>query len=209
MREDWTRGIRWFGWGVAALLVVQLSALWLRQDPLSELVLTDREQVLSGPVSGVSSNPVTNANPATNTDAAAPSNPTMNPEMGMPGMPGMMPGMMRGRARVVLPLAVQARLDRITQSEILGPVMRPLPMGLLGIAGEDAFLRAPNGQAGLMRVGDELGGIRLLQIGTNRVLIEHENQKKELTLYSGFGGESLLSGEPQPSVGERPVMVGQ
>ena len=88
MREEWTRGIRWFGWGVAALLVVQLSALWLRQDPLSELVLTDREQVLSGPVSGVSSNPVTNANPATNTDAAAPSNPTMNPDDGYAGDAG-------------------------------------------------------------------------------------------------------------------------
>ena len=187
MREEWTRGIRWFGWGVAALLVVQWSGLWLRQDPLSELVLTDREQVLSGPVSGVSSNPVANANPATNANAGAPSNPTMNPEMGMPGM-------MPGRARVVLPPAVQTRVDRITQSEILGPVMRPLPMGLLGIAGEDAFLRAPNGQAGLMRVGDELGGVRLLQIGTNRVLIEHENQKKELTLYSGSAAKACSRG---------------
>src|SRR4051812_34055290 len=36
-----------------------------------------------------------------------------------------------------LSAAVQARVDRIVQSEILGPVMRPPPMGLLGIAGKD------------------------------------------------------------------------
>ena len=38
-------------------------------------------------------------------------------------------------------------------------------MALLGIAGRDAFLRAPNGQTGIVKVGDELGGIKLLQIG--------------------------------------------
>ena len=48
------------------------------------------------------------------------------------------------------------------------------------------------GQAGLIRVGEELGGIKLLQIGTNRVLIEQDAQMKELTLFSGFGSESLL-----------------
>src|SRR5947208_12468138 len=43
-----------------------------------------------------------------------------------------------------LPPAIQARLDKITQSEILGAVVKPLPMALLGIAGQDAFIRAPN-----------------------------------------------------------------
>ena len=88
--------------------------------------------------------------------------------------------------------ATRARVDAITQSEILGPVMRPLPMALLGIAGKDVMLRTPNGQAGLLRVGEELGGIKLLQIGTNRVLIEQDAEVKELTLFSGFGSESLL-----------------
>lgn len=88
--------------------------------------------------------------------------------------------------------ATRARVDAITQSEILGPVMRPLPMALLGIAGKDVMLRTATGQAGLIRVGEELGGIKLLQIGTNRVLIEQDAQMKELTLFSGFGSESLL-----------------
>ena len=101
------------------------------------------------------------------------------------------------------PLAVRAQLlatehgsllatRSMTQSEILGAIVRPLPMALLGIAGQDAFLRAPNGQTGLLREGDELGGIKLLRIGTNRVLIEHEQQQKELMLFSGFGSETLL-----------------
>jgi hypothetical protein len=108
-----------------------------------------------------------------------------------------------------LPAAVQSRLERITQSEILGPVMRPLPMALLGIAGEDAFLRTANGQTGLMRVGEELGGIRLLRIGTNRVLIEHEQKQKELTLHAGFGGESLAPGGSTGPDAGFPVVVGQ
>jgi len=101
-----------------------------------------------------------------------------------------------------LPPAVQARVDRITQSEILGAVVRPLPMALLGIAGRDAFLRTPNGQTGLLKEGEELGGIKLLRIGTNRVLIEHEQQQKELTVFSGFGSETLLpkvTGKATPS----------
>lgn len=91
-----------------------------------------------------------------------------------------------------LPPAVQARIDRITQSEMLGPVIRPLPMALIGIAGKDVLLRAANGQTGLLREGEELGGVKLLRIGTNRVLVEHEQQQQELTVFSGVGGESLL-----------------
>ena len=91
-----------------------------------------------------------------------------------------------------LPPQIQARIDRITQSEILGTVMRPLPMGLLGIAGNVAFLRAANGQTGMVKEGDQLGGMKLVRIGINRVLIEHEGQTRELTLFSGFGSETLL-----------------
>ena len=105
--------------------------------------------------------------------------------MGPPGRPGAM-------TAPELPLAIRARVDRITDSEILGPVMRPLPMALLGIAGNVAFLRAANGQTGVVKEGDNLGGLKLLQIGTNRVLVEEDGQKQELTIFSGYGGESLL-----------------
>ena len=75
--------------------------------------------------------------------------------------------------------------------------MRPLPMALLGIGDKDVFLRAPNGQTGLLKEGDELGGVKLLLIGTNRVLIEHEGQQKELTVFAGFGSETLLPKEKE------------
>ena len=91
-----------------------------------------------------------------------------------------------------LPLPIRAQVDRITDSEILGPVIRPLPMALLGIAGNVAFLRSANGQTGLVKEGDSLGGLKLIQIGTNRVLVEEDGQKQELTIFSGYGGESLL-----------------
>jgi hypothetical protein len=57
----------------------------------------------------------------------------------------------------------------------------------------DAFLQAPDGQSGLIREGGELGGIKLLKLGINRALIEEAGEKRELTLHSGLGSESLLS----------------
>jgi len=72
-------------------------------------------------------------------------------------------------------------------------VMHPLPMALLGIAGDVVFLRTPSGQTGLVKEGDSLGELKLLKIGINRVLIEQDGQKKELMIFSGYGGESLLS----------------
>jgi hypothetical protein len=103
---------------------------------------------------------------------------------------------MGGAKPAELPPGIQARVDRITDSEILGPVIRPLPMALLGIGGNTAFLRAPSGQTGLVKEGEEVGGIKLLRIGINRVLIEQDGQKKELTMFSGYGGESLLPKSP-------------
>ena len=97
-----------------------------------------------------------------------------------------------GKSSVELPPAVKARIAKITDSEILGQVMRPLPMALLGIAGEFAFLRSANGQTGLMKEGDSLDDIKLLRIGVNRVLIELNGQKQELMIFSGYGGDSLL-----------------
>jgi hypothetical protein len=119
--------------------------------------------------------------------------------MGMPpgGMPGMPPGMqgMPGMPKPgpALPPEIQARLDRIVDSEILAPVMHPLPMALLGILGNDIFLRAPSGQTGLIKEGEELGGVKLLRIGINRVLVEEKGERKELTIFDGLGSESLLA----------------
>ena len=149
--------------GLATVLVLQLSRLALRSDPLSELSI----MAISSSSPSVESQA---SKKGTNAVRAADA----------------------GRKGPDVPPAVQARIDRIIQSEILGAVMRPLPMALLGIAGQDVFLRAPNGQTGLIREGEELGGVKLLRIGTNRVLIEHEQQQKELMLFSGFGGETLL-----------------
>jgi hypothetical protein len=102
-----------------------------------------------------------------------------------------------------LPAPVKERIDRITQGEILAPVMRPLPMALLGIAGQSAFLRSPEGQTGLVKEGDSLGTLKLLRIGTNRVLVEIDGEKKELMIFAGLGSESLLA-KPDKSTNEPP-----
>lgn len=98
-----------------------------------------------------------------------------------------------------LPPEIQARVDRVTDSEILGPMMHPMPMALLGIAGNVAFLRSPSGQTGLVKEGEDLGEIKLLRIGTNRVLIEENGEKKELMIFAGLGGESLLQKSTESS----------
>ena len=114
-----------------------------------------------------------------------------------PGMVGPMVltgsrGMAKGAD---LSPAVKARVNRIYESELFGPVVRPMPMALLGIAGNVAFLRSAAGQTGLVKEGDSLGDLKLLRIGVNRVLIEQEGQKKELMIFNGYGGESLM---PKP-----------
>jgi hypothetical protein len=122
-----------------------------------------------------------------------------------PDMAAMMPGRMGGPNRgpqTPVPPEIQARVDRIVESEILAPVPHPVPMGLLGIAGQSAFLRAPNGQTGLVKEGEELGGIKILEIGINRVLVQEDGQKKELTIFEGFGSESLLSKPQEKSPNE-------
>jgi hypothetical protein len=70
--------------------------------------------------------------------------------------------------------------------------MRPLPMGLIGIAGDVAFLRTASGQTGMIKEGDSLGDLKLLRIGINRVLVEQAGQKVELTIFEGYGGKTLL-----------------
>ena len=103
------------------------------------------------------------------------------------------PGTISTNKAAAVPPEILARVDKIKETQVLGQIMRPPPMALIGIAGRDALLRGPNGQTGLVREGEELGGVKLLRIGLNRVLVEHEGQTKELTLFEGFGSESLLS----------------
>ncbi|MBC8094297.1 MAG: hypothetical protein H7Y43_00665 [Akkermansiaceae bacterium] len=113
-------------------------------------------------------------------------------ESAMPGMPG------GGKPLPELPPATRARIDRIYESELLGSVMRPMPAALMGIAGNTAFLRSSNGQTGLVKEGDSLGEMKLVKIGVNRVLIEEKGEKKELMIFNGYGGDSLLSKKETP-----------
>ena len=146
------------------------------------------------PDSAGTNSSATSAGPSKRGPGGIPGQPPQLAAMGMgpPGMPGAMPA-------PELPLPVRARVDRIIDSELLGQVMHPLPMALLGIAGDVAFLRAANGQTGLVKEGDSLGGLKLLRIGTNRVLVDDSGQKKELTIFSGFGGVSLLPKQNEDS----------
>jgi len=91
-----------------------------------------------------------------------------------------------------LPEPVRLQVEKITQSEILGPVIRPRPVALMGRAGRDAFLRSANGRTGLLRAGETLDGIKLLRVGTNRVLIEESGKQRELTIFSGLGSQTLM-----------------
>ncbi|MEN9674733.1 MAG: hypothetical protein RIS76_629, partial [Verrucomicrobiota bacterium] len=125
--------------------------------------------------------------------AGAPSPRAAAPFMMPPGFPGGMPASRASRPPAPLSPVVQARIDRITKSEMLAPVFHPPPMALLGIAGHSAFIRTPSGQSSLLREGGESDGIKLLRLGTNRVLIEQGSEKKELIIFNGLGGESLLT----------------
>jgi hypothetical protein len=136
--------------------------------------------------------------PGTNQTAKA-ANPAPKPVPGpLPGGPPR--GGPRGmsgpggppKPPATLSTLAQARLDKVLQSEILAPIPRPLPLALLGIAGSHAFLRTTNGQSGMVAVGADLGGVKLLLIGINRVLVEDGGSPKELTIFEGAGGESLL-----------------
>jgi hypothetical protein len=74
-----------------------------------------------------------------------------------------------------------------------------MPAGLLGIAGNVAFLRSDDGQTGLVKEGDNLGNMKLLRIGVNRVLVEQDGEKKELMIFDGYGGESLMPTKQEKS----------
>ncbi len=114
--------------------------------------------------------------------------PMGGPPMGMPMGPMAMPK---------LPEDIKTRVEQIADSEILAPVIHPMPTALLGIIGDTVFLRASNGQTGPVTIGKELGGIKLLKIGLNRVLVQEDGRQKELTIFSGLGGQSLLSNDKE------------
>ncbi len=93
--------------------------------------------------------------------------------------------------------AFPPRFEIIVTSGILGKAPqapKPKPL-LIGVIGERAMLRAPDGREDLVREGEELGGVKVVKIATNRVLIEFEGKKQELTVYSGMGSPSLLAEE--------------
>lgn len=167
--------------GLAAWLLMQGIGTARRLDPLTRTSVPE---------------------PPTWTPPTAPTPPS--PAAGMPMAVPMPPGMplmgrppRGGAPGPALPPETETRVDRIVQGGLLGPVIRPPPMALLGIAGQDVLFRAPNGQSGLVREGGELGGVRILRIGTNRVLIAEGTNVTELTIFEGMGGESLLPKQTQ------------
>lgn len=187
--------------GLAALLLFQICRIAARRDPLDHLSIPVPPTLAMAPDPPTSRTGTNHQTQARGTNSPTLSAGTNSPSSNVatnPPTPGKGPNPpprpAAGKKEADLPPAIQARIERIKDSEIFGTVPKPmsLPMALLGIAGKDAFLRAPSGQTGLVREGGELGGMKLLQIGTNRVLVEHDGQKKELTIFSGFGGETLL-----------------
>lgn len=169
---------------LAAVFLLQLLVTARHGNPLRSATLPDLPTWSPPP-------PETNA-PAAGPSAGRPG-PMPPPGMAMRMPPGG-PGGPRGGRSTTPPLSstVQKRIDHIVQNQLLGPIIRPPPMALLGIAGPDVLLRGPQGQSGLLRVGEDLGGIHLVRIGTNRVLVRDNGELKELTLFDGMGGESLL-----------------
>ena len=158
---------------LGVLVILQASAIARRKSPLANFTPPTYPAPTSAPKSEPKSKPTNSVPPS------------------MPGR-GASPRMGRPSPADDLPAPVKARVDRIVESEILGQVMRPMPMALLGIAGREVFLRSPNGQTGMIHEGEELGGVKLIKVGINRVLVEQDGQSKELTVFSGFGSESLL-----------------
>ena len=88
-------------------------------------------------------------------------------------------------------IELQACLQHLERSGALGRTPGPAPLALFGFAGNSAMLSLPNGQTVMVAEGEERDGVKVLKIDTNRVLLMHEGQQMELTLFSGLGSESL------------------
>jgi len=142
--------------------------------------------------------PAATSGPGTNLASAAKSatnaavKPETNPIAKETPAPHPPRGPRGGPRKDDLPAPVKDQVDKIVKSGVLAPYMPPMPAALLGIADDEAFLRAGNGQTGAIKEGAELGNLKLLRIGVNRVLVEEDGEKKELTVFGGAGGESLM-----------------
>ena len=66
---------------------------------------------------------------------------------------------------------------------------------LTGIGSDYAFIQAPSGKTDIVKEGGEVGGVKVLKIGTNRVLVEYQGKTMELTIHWGLGGEKLTAPE--------------
>ena len=157
--------LRWLCVVLVAVMAYPLVRLAMRSQGFEKVPLDSLVQPL--PLGK------TNQLSGTNTTVVGPANPAVPP----------------------LPTQVSNQVERITQSEILGPVVRPRPVALLGIAGPDAFIRSTSGRTGLLRVGEVMDGIKLIQVGTNRVVIEQDGKRRELTIFAGLGSETLIPKE--------------
>ena len=128
---------------LAILIAFQIARLGARTDPLDGLKLPTLDL---GPANIAASETAKTNPPAANTSGSATQSTVSSTATNRASSPA------RATAPTnALPGSVQSRVDRITQSEILGAIVRPKPLALLGIAGNDAFLRTPAGQTILLR----------------------------------------------------------
>ncbi len=91
-----------------------------------------------------------------------------------------------------LPPEITQRSEKLEKSGIFGRTPKPPPMALIGIADPYAILQTPDGQTGKVKQGETLRGVKVLRVGANRVLVEHEGNTSELSIFSGIGSTSLM-----------------
>ena len=80
----------------------------------------------------------------------------------------------------------------------------PAKPALVGIAGGRVLLQMPDGATALLGVGGEWNGVKVIEIATNRVLIESHGKRSELEIYAGMGSASLLPSTPPPPKEQKP-----
>jgi hypothetical protein len=185
---------------LGAGIAVQAIGLLCREDPLAEVATGIEEADEPAGAPGPPEAPV--ENPAAALDDSAKTGPTALSKMetaAVPGAPSTDPAGKPTAPRTQTPAALD-RYRAIERSGIFGapPSAPPRPQpGLLGIANDCAIIRLPGGQVELFREGAELEGIKVLRIGTNRVLIEFKGRMTELIIFSGLGSGSLLPQEKE------------
>lgn len=92
---------------------------------------------------------------------------------------------------------VKASIAILNKSGLFGSPPKPKPAMLIGIAGDLAFIQTGSGGMQGITVGETFQNIKLLEIDTNRVLIEEDGTKKELVIHSGMGSDSLMNRDKQ------------